>query len=103
MSRTPVVEVVLSRVKPGVEPSEVIEAADAIMPDVRAAGGFIRRELLKGSDDQWIDVIYWESLEQAQHAAALVMSRPAAAKLHEIIDGPSVRMYHAERVRTYDS
>ena len=102
MSHTPpVVEVVLSRVKPGVTDQEVLEAADAIMDDVRSAGGFLRRELLKAGEGEWIDVIHWQSMEDAHRAAAMVMARPAAARLQGIIDGASVRMYHAHALRSY--
>ena len=38
--------------------------------------GYIKRSLLKGSNNQWVDIVYWQSEEEAQSAAAKAMESP---------------------------
>ena len=44
-------------------------AAELELNFLQQQDGYIRRELLKGKGKQWVDLVYWSSLEAAQKAA----------------------------------
>jgi hypothetical protein len=102
MSQQPVIELVLMKPANGVDDAALLKACDDIMPFLREAGGYLRRQVLRSDDGQWVDVVYWNSLEEALQAADPIMSTPAGQQLGAVLDGPSVRVFHLQQVRKYD-
>jgi len=96
------VELHIAKLKAGVEESAFLQAADAVMPDARAMSGFIRREVLKGADGQWVDIIHWESLADAQCAAEAFANLPRGQALVDMVDLTGLTMLYLEQVRSYD-
>jgi hypothetical protein len=101
MTQRPVLEVVLFKLKPGADEAAFMAASEAVMPDLRAMRGFIRRELLKDADGRWMDTIHWHSLDDAQRAAEVFLTLSCAQTLIALIDEPSMTMLHLEPVRSY--
>jgi hypothetical protein len=101
MTPRPVLEVVLFKLKPNVEETAFLEASEAIMPDLRAMQGFIHRELHKDAESRWMDTVQWQSLDEAQRAAQVLIGLPCAQALFAMLDGSSVTILHLEPVRTY--
>jgi heme-degrading monooxygenase HmoA len=101
MNDNPTVELVLFRLKPGVEEAAFLEAADAIQSAVVEMGGFIRRELLRNEEGQWADVLHWNSLEEAHHAAEAILSDSRCDPFLGMIDEPSITMLHLQTARRY--
>ncbi len=97
MNQSLTVEVVLFKLKPGVEEAAFVRASDALLPVLRAMSGFVRRELLKGEDGQWIDLVHWNSLAEAQAAAEQVPHLPACHPFLGMIDETSVTMLHLQQ------
>ncbi len=63
--------------------------------------GFIRRDLFKDSHGQWLDIVYWSSMAEAQRATEAFASLPCAQTLMELLDDTSVTMLHLEQARSY--
>lgn len=95
------VELVQFKLAKGKDEKAFLEASDEMMIDLRKQSGFIDRELLKGEDNEWIDVIHWENLAEAKLAAKYVMSIPSCLKFFEMIDQESIKMMHLDQVREY--
>lgn len=95
------VEVHIAKLKPGVKDAHFLEAADAIMADARSMEGFIRREVLKGADGEWVDIIYWRSMADAQRAAEAFAEIPAGQKFVELVDLETLTLLFSEQVRSY--
>jgi hypothetical protein len=95
-SEQQVIEVVIFKVQQGVLDEAFLQAANALMPDLTNMPGFIKRELGKDQDgsEQWVDIVYWETLEQAQQAAQQMMQLPSAAPFMGMIDVESMTMMH---------
>lgn len=49
--------------------------------------GFIKRELLKGDNDLWVDVVYWASKEDAQLAIEDAANSQACGGYFELMTG----------------
>ncbi|MGH2593537.1 MAG: antibiotic biosynthesis monooxygenase family protein [Anaerolineae bacterium] len=103
MNESPIIELVLMKPKAAVDEAALLRASDDLMPFLREVGGFIRRELLKTEDNQWVDLVYWNSLAEAQHAANTIMSKPAGQRLATLLDETSITLLHLHQVRTYNS
>ena len=101
MTASPTVEVVLFKLRPGASEDAFMRANEALIPDLRAMSGFIRRELHRGDDGQWMDTVYWRSRSDAMRAAELFPSLASAAPLMELLDTESLTMLHVAPVHTY--
>jgi heme-degrading monooxygenase HmoA len=96
------VELVLFRLKDGVDTQAFLAAADAIMPDLRAMQGFVRRELLHDANGQWADVVYWASHDDALAAAEAVQHLASMQPFGSRIDEATVTMLHLAQGRVYN-
>lgn len=86
----------------GVSDVQVLEASDAVQKEfLNAQKGFIRRELLKGKDGQWSDLIYWQSKAAADEAAKKVEHSSACAGYFKCMANPDAGVLHFTRVRSY--
>lgn len=73
----PIVEWAPFEIKSGVTDEKIIRAAQAVEDGFLAKQtGYIKRSLLKGSNNQWVDIVYWQSEKEAQSAAAKAMESP---------------------------
>ena len=91
-------EVVLFRAKTGVSRDELISAFAATQAIIENFDGFIKRTLLEGENGQWIDMVQWQSLAQAQTAAEKVMQMPELAQSFAVIDESTIQMLHLHDV-----
>lgn len=88
-------EVVVFELSQGVTAEEFLETTGAVSEWAATQPGFISRDLTRTPDgSKWIDVIWWESLENAQQAAQAAGSSAACAPMFSKIDFGSVTMLH---------
>lgn len=92
----------------GVEEARLLRASsllqDAFLGKQR---GFIKRELLKGKNGQWVDLVYWESQEAADQAVKNAANSPACFEYFQLMAGadhanPSEGVLHLERAAAYE-
>jgi hypothetical protein len=96
------VELVEYKVKSGVDEDLFLKASEEIMKDIRKLGGFVRREVVKGMDGIWFDILYWNSLSEAQEAAKKVMEHSSCLHFFQMIDESSIKMSHLQQVQIFD-
>lgn len=97
-----VIEVALFRTKAGTEEAVLLDAIEESQRGFLAqCPGFIRRELAKGEDGQWLDMVYWQSLHDAQRAAQAFPTHPSARRFEHLLDVSSVTMLHLEQVKQW--
>jgi hypothetical protein len=101
MNPNPTLEVVLFKLKPSVAESTFMDVNESILGDLRAMDGFIRRDLFKDSHGQWMDIVYWNSMHDAQRAAELFPTLSCAQNLMEMLDETSLTMLHLEQAKSY--
>ena len=92
------VEVTLFKLKPDVADTAFVAAAEAILPDLRTVPGFVRRELLRGDEGLWVDVVHWRSLSEALAAMDFIMTQPSADPFMAALDEQSIEMLHLQQV-----
>ena len=90
-----------------VDETALLAASEALQSEfVSKQSGFIKRELLKANDKQWVDIVYWNSLEEAEQAARNAMNSPVCLRYFELMvgadpDDPSAGVLHFEVAQTY--
>jgi hypothetical protein len=92
----------------GVDEATLLAASAALQGEfLSKQSGFIKRELVKAKDNQWVDLVYWNSLEEAEQAAKNAANNsPICFKYFELMvgadpDDPSAGVIHLEVVETY--
>ena len=96
MTEQPVVEAVLFRVKDGITDGSFLQQAAVVQAWIEEQPDFISRELLKTSENQWLDTVRWTSLELAQQAAAKIISDEHCQPFMTMIDETGMPMWHFE-------
>lgn len=88
-----VIEVVIFHSNSGVSPNQMLKSAEAITPTLKSMPGFISRTIGHGKkSDEWIDVVRWQSMEEALTAAKKIENDPKARKFMSLMSG--YKMYH---------
>lgn len=96
------------RLADGVSEASLLEASEALQRDfLRHQPGFRRRELLKGADGQWVDLVTWADRESADAVMDAVRSSPVCHAYFAVMAGgnsmdPGEGVLHLQRVRVYD-
>jgi hypothetical protein len=86
---TNVVEIVKWKAAPGVSDSAMIDAAQALVPDLKTVGGFIEKTLYRNGDE-WVDIYYWETVEDAQLSNERMAGKASFGKLLSLVQPESV-------------
>ena len=90
-----VLELVVFKLRDGVSREQLLGTVDGVSEWASRQPGFISRELSYDADgDRWIDVIWWETMENAGAAAELAMSSESCAPMFALIDMESTLMLH---------
>ena len=92
------VEIVFFQLAEGVNEADFLTAAKGVEGWLQKAAGFRRRELNQDNAGNWVDIVYWDSLEQAQQAAAQIMEMPEGQLFGSKIAGETIKMYHMHPV-----
>jgi len=90
---TEALEIVTFRLKPGSEPGFI--AGNGLLGDWLARQpGFLSRCLARQDDGVWVDLVRWQSREQALAAAGRIMAEIGDCDAMRAIDPASVDMKH---------
>lgn len=91
-----VMELVVFKLNEGADTTAFIAAAAELTSELeKGAPGYLERSLLHTPDkDQWVDVIYWSSMEHALGAFELMEPTHAFQAFGSMIDMQQSSMYH---------
>jgi hypothetical protein len=90
-------EIVTFRIKGGIKVPDFLKAS-AEMEErfARKQAGFLSRTFARGEGNDWVDVIRWKTMADAEAASKAAMQSLACAPMFGMIDEPSVKMMHFE-------
>ena len=92
-----VLELVVYKLHEGVSREQFLGTNDAVSSWNRSQPGFISRDLAYDAEsERWVDVIWWETKENAGAAAELSQSSESCAPMFALIDMESALMLHGE-------
>lgn len=97
-----IVETAWFRTKAGVSEEEFVAASNQAHDGYLAkCKGFVSRELLKGADGQWVDVVHFETAADADAAAQAFPKSPSAKAFEAAIDPATAKMMRFEIMKKY--
>ena len=105
---TVVIEWAPFRLADGVSESDLLRASDDLQAGFLAnQPGFLRRDLLRGSDGQWVDLIYWADAASADRIMQIAMESRACLAYFRLMagaDGPDLAagVLHYRRLKAYE-
>ncbi len=89
-----VMEIVIWKSKPEFSETEIVKRSKNLNEFVNNQVGFVSRDFAKNDEGQWIDFLYWDSLENAKAAAKKIETSPLCGEFFETIDMNSMQMFH---------
>ncbi len=101
MAKTSVAEITEFKTLKVISESSFLEASEAMQKNfLSKQKGYQKRSLLKG-EGTWINIVYWDSMENADAAAKYFMVHPDCKKFLAMIDQNSVKSRIVEEIRKY--
>jgi heme-degrading monooxygenase HmoA len=90
---TEVVEVVTFKLQPGIRASEFRAVDQAVEKQhVAKQPGFVSRESVAGDHGEWLVIVHWRSVKDADASMASFQTAPAAADFMSKIDTATMSM-----------
>ncbi len=89
-----VVELVIWKAKKDFTEGEVLERAKAVNKFIASRPGFLYRDLAKNENGEWLDFLYWDSMENAEVAAKAAQGSRLCHPFFETIDMEAMKFYH---------
>jgi hypothetical protein len=105
--RPSVVEWAPFRLVSGATEQALLAASESLQRDfLGRQRGFVRRELLRGADGQWVDLVHWEDEAAAHAVLAAAMESSVCAEYFKLMETPegadlAASVLHLTRVRAY--
>lgn len=102
-----IIEFASFRLAAGVDETVLIAASDALQEGfLKQQKGFIKRDLVQGTDGQWADVVYWDSQASVDAAMQVAMTNPVCSRYFELMVGVnhedvSVGVMHLNVMKSY--
>ncbi len=95
MEARKVLELVVFKLGEGVTREQFLATNDGVSAWIREQPGFLSRDLVHDAGgDRWVDVVWWETMEQAHAAAELSMTSDSCRPMFAQIDMQSALMLH---------
>ena len=92
-----VLELVIYKLAAGVSREHFLRTNDAVSVWISKQPGSISRDLVYDADgDRWVDVIWWETIEQAHAASEASLTSASCQPMFALIDMESALMLHGE-------
>lgn len=104
------IEVAPFRLREGVPEARLLEASEAIQREFLARQpGFLRRDLARGADGRWADVVYWADEASVHEAMGRAGEHPACRAYFACMagvdggDDPGATLMLLRRLRSYQA
>jgi hypothetical protein len=98
MQRTQILEAVLFELNYGEDREAFLKNASITQTKVEQFAGYIKRHLFENDKGQWLDLVWWESLDEAMKAGERIMQDEACVPFMQAIKSESMKMYHLKSV-----
>ncbi|NOK59985.1 MAG: hypothetical protein GFH27_549291n178 [Chloroflexi bacterium AL-W] len=95
-----VIEVILCKLAEHSDEAILLQTVMELESVLKQTPGYIKRELSRNDNGQWIDIIHWQNLEQALAAPDSVMATEVRQRFGGMIALEGLSMIHVESVYT---
>jgi heme-degrading monooxygenase HmoA len=102
-----VIELAPFKVAAATSEASLLEASNALQLEFLAQQpGFVKRELLRSGENDWLDIVYWRDHDSAHQAMQKAMENPACHRYFQLMvaedhSNPGNGVKHYERISEY--
>lgn len=89
-------EVVIFRLQPAATETDFLAAVDETTALLKTQPGFISRTIGKAESGEWLDILYWETIEAAKNAAEVFQTDPAGKRFSDYLDPQHIQVFYLE-------
>ena len=90
------VEIVIFSFKENYSDQQASEMAGTVNEFISKQSGFISRTTSKLGENRWIDIVYWESMQEAKDASEEAMKSETCGVFFSSINQESMQFMHGE-------
>lgn len=98
MQKTQILEAVLFELNVGEDREVFLKNASITQMKVEQYAGFIQRQLFENDEGQWLDLVWWQSHDEAMKAGELIMQDEACQPFMQAIKADTMKMYHLKTI-----
>jgi hypothetical protein len=98
-----VIEIGIYKLVDGVDDQQFLKILDAFQSEFLAKqAGFTGKHMVsKGEDGRWVEMVFWNTMDNVQKATENVMADPAAQPLIQAIDMNNMEVLQVETLREW--
>lgn len=102
-----IIELAPFKITAGTSEKSLLEASTALQREFLAQqSGFVKRELLRSGENEWLDIVYWRDHDSAHQAMQRAMESPACHRYFQLMvsedhRNPGNGVKHYERISEY--
>ena len=97
-----IIELVQCSLQPDTSDADFLAAAEEAQTGfLEGFDGFIKRELWKKDDGQWVDLIYWTTVEAAQNSMGQFISHPSTQHFMALIQPDNTTVAHFTQIKSF--
>ena len=91
-------EIVVFRLQPTITQADFLKAVDETTDLLKTQHGFISRNVSLTDSGEWLDILSWESIEDAKAAVTIFQTEPAGKHFSEYMDPHQIQVFYAKTV-----
>ena len=89
-NHNPVFEILKWKSKSDISDEAMVNAVNAMVVDLKNLKGFLHQSLYKNPNDEWVDIYYWETEEDAHASNTGMADKVSFKNLIELIEPNSI-------------
>ena len=90
------IEIVVFQLKPELTANDFQTAVDETAALLETQVGFISRTVGRSEGGEWLDILYWDSVEDAKKAASVFQTEAAGQRFSSYLDLQKIQVYYLE-------
>ncbi len=79
----------------GANPDDFLRETLAVDPVLEEYDGFVARHLARNDDESWVEIVYWETLEDAEAALPRFVEDPRTKGFLALVDSDSMSVKYS--------
>lgn len=93
---TMAIEVVIFQVQPTVARADFLQAVEETTTLLKTQVGFLSRTVSQAESGEWLDILSWESIEDAKASITAFQADPSGKRFSDLLDGEHFQVFFTE-------
>ena len=98
-----IVEIIRYKLHKEVKLDDFLKAAEKMAPNLKNQPGLIDWQLYKEENGDWLEILHWNSVEEAKTAATRVLKLDSVKDFIKFIDEQTTENAYFETVKSFET